>query len=130
MPHNENKMKWKFHKKNGITMIYGFRGESKFYEAVLTLHTKDESTLIYGLLSKGTLDLLDWHSLWKCLKQAIATPYLLIEVLPEHAIVYKHYLPVIQIRKSSTFNGYDCEFLKIDMKAECKLDEFFKQSQL
>ncbi len=130
MTYNDNLIIWKFHKKNGITMVYGFRGENKFYDAVLTLHTKDESTLIYGFLSKNTLDLLDWHSLWQCLKKAIVTHYLLIEVLPEHAVIYKHYLHVIQIRKSSTFNGYDCEFLKIDMQSKSKLDGFFNQDQL
>ncbi len=130
MAYNVTPIIWKFNKKNNITMVYGFRGENKFYEATLTLHIKEELTLIYGFISKSTLDLIDWHNLWQCLKQAVTTPFLLIDVLPEHAVVYKYYLPVIEIKKSKTFNGYDCESLKIDMFAPCKMDDFFNQSLL
>jgi hypothetical protein len=104
---------WKAHKKNGLTMVYGFKTKERFYDVVLSLYRKGETTTVYGFLSKVTIEPDDFWSLWDKLKEVVETEYIVFEVLPEHAIVYKQFLPVLEVVSTKTFNGYESELLKI-----------------
>ena len=104
-------------------MVYGFKDETtRHYSAVLTLLIKEgnSSTIAYGFLTQETLSPDDFRGLWKCLQEIIPTSYLLIEVLPEHAKIYKAYLPIVNMTKTKTFNGIESEWLKVDMKGELR----------
>lgn len=110
-------MIWKHHKKNSLTMVYGFANDTdRKYVAVLSLHKKENSTTIYGFLSKVRLTSEDLNGLWDLLVSIVDTKYLVFEVLPEHAELYKQHLPIESVVKARTFNGYDSEVLRIEMK--------------
>lgn len=109
---------WKYHRKsNDLIMVYGFLNkDDRNYSIVLTLYIKNKLTKLYGFLddqSKVKLSLADLKILWKFLCTIITTRHLILEALPEHALFYKHYLPVVKMKKSETFNGFDSEILKI-----------------
>ncbi len=103
-------------KKNGFIMIYGFKTESHHYDVVMTLHIKPSTTMVYGFLSRIKLSISDLKKLWSYIKNVVPTKYLTIEVLPEHAPLYKHFLDVVEKRKTRTFNGFPSEILKIRLK--------------
>lgn len=109
---------WKHHRKgNDLIMVYGFLNkDDRNYSIVLTLYIKNKLTKLYGFLddkSKVKLSLADLKILWKFLRKIVSTKYVILEALPEHALFYKHYLPVIETKQSLTFNGFDSELLKI-----------------
>ena len=102
-------------------MVYGFKDETeRHYSAVLTLLIKEDATIAYGYLTKEMIAPNDFRALWKVLQEVITTPYMLIEVLPEHAKVYKAYMPILNSAKTLTFNNLESEWLKVDMKGELK----------
>ena len=107
---------WRAHRKNGLTMVYGFKTSERFYDVVLSLLCKGETTTVYGFLSKVTLEPDDFKALWEKLQEIVETEFIVFEVLPEHSAVYKHYLPVLEVVSTKTFNGYQSELLKIRIK--------------
>ena len=99
-----------------IILIYGFSDpDNPHYDFVLTLAQKRNITHVHGFVSKIKLNLKEFKQLWYYLKKVITTPTMRIEVLSDHALAYRFFLPVVDKYYSKTFNGYDCEVLTIDM---------------
>ena len=106
---------------NNVSLVYGFKDEKDVhYYLVTTLQKKDDSTIVHGLISKGEMHLFEFISLWEYYKKIVTTPYIKFEVLPDHARFYKLLLPTEECIKSKTFNGLDCEVLKINIKSKLK----------
>jgi len=115
-------MIFRHHKHQNFTMVYGFKGDERRYSLVLTLCKKGSTTWVYGLLARGHQTPTDFFNLWKYLKQIIYTTTLSIEVLPEHARVYKHFLPIISKRRARTFDGHESEIMIISMQKDIRHD--------
>ena len=104
-----------------ISLVYGFRKEDdKHFCLITTLQEKQEDTIAHGLLTKGEMSFFEFMDLWKYFKQTLKTKFLVCDVVPEHARVYKLGLPVISSYKSKTFNGLACEVLKIKITGKLK----------
>ncbi len=126
-------MIWLSHNKNGVIMVYCFANETdKEYCGIMTLHPKNHITMVYGFHVDSThpIDLIGWYRLWKCVKAAVPTRYLLFEALPHHADIYNKYLPVIKRRFTTIFRGYKAEILKIDLQGNIMGEEQFTNEQV
>ncbi len=109
------------HKKirDDIVVLYGFR-KKDIFSAVMTLSRESDETEIHGFLTKKSMTVPEFYDLWKYLKEIIETKYLIMDVLPDHARVYKMFLPYESAELNKTFDGLNCERLKIPMSGEIK----------
>jgi hypothetical protein len=107
-------IKWQYHNKGDLIMLYGFATESEHYDVVMTLYKIDDCTTIHGFLSKAHIHIKDFRNLWTTIKEAVRTRYIQFEALDCHAIVYKVFLSIAESTKSKTFNGFDSQIIKID----------------
>jgi hypothetical protein len=98
-----------------IIIVYGFVEEKPHFDLVLTLRVRNNETSTHGFLSKVTLNAIDFEQLYKFLQHILETRYLIIESLLDHSIIYKRYMPVVDIKKSLIFDKYVSEKLKIDL---------------
>jgi len=110
-------MFWRCQRFTDLVMVYGFLEENqRLYDTVLTLKIVKNATLGFGFLSRISLDPITFKSLWSYLESIIPTPYLYMEVLPEHARVYAKYIPVEEQEQTISFDNIPCVLLKIRMK--------------
>jgi hypothetical protein len=104
-----------------VSIIYGFKyPEDIEYSMVLTAQVQNDCTSLHGLLSKKSMDIFEFFSLWDFIKTSVTTQYITFAVLPSHAKVYKHWLPLEESSKSVTFDGFECEVLKVDINKNLK----------
>jgi len=100
-----------------ITMIYGFkRKHDPKYVLTMTLIKEKNATHVHGLLSKVDLSAKDFLSLWKFMVTNLKTKYMIFEVIPQYAKVYKAFLPIEETYIAKTFNGFTSEILKVRLK--------------
>jgi len=112
-------MEWRASNKNDVIMIYGFRKDEKCYDAILTLIKRDDRTTeACGFLSRSALSVFDLRGLYTLLLNVIKTEILQFEVLPEsfHSEFYQRFLPIEEILRSKTFDGFDCEILRVKIR--------------
>lgn len=105
-----------------VKLIYGFQKEQARYSLIANLVEKDDTTEIYGLLSKEILSIQDFKDFWYFIQTQIETKYIGFEVIPSDAKIYKKFLKPIKIVELKTFNGYDAEQLLILTKQEIKFE--------
>lgn len=114
-------MKWRHHKKNSITMVYGFERDDTFYDVVLTLHKEKDLTHLYGFLSRIPLDQEKYKSLYDYIQNLIETPSIQLEIVPALIPIYKHNLSglsyeISEQKESQLFSGQKCVVFKVKMK--------------
>ena len=65
-----------------VQIVYGFRNPTDaHYSLVTTIQSKDDYSIVHGLISKGDLSLFDFIGLWEYYKSILKTTYLKFEVL-------------------------------------------------
>lgn len=104
---------------NDVMMIYGFDNKIEFI-MVMTLHKKKNETEIHGFLSRKSMSVCEFISLWKFLKSNVKTDYIVMDVLPEHSRAYKLVMDCVECKKTKSFDGLECERLKINIKSKLK----------
>lgn len=96
-----------------ISLVYGFRDNQPRYNLIATLHKKFNTTKIYGMLSKKNIQFEEFVTLWKFLQKNVTSKFIQFECIPLDARVYKTFLEPVKIKKTSTFNDFECEQITI-----------------
>ncbi|MFH1593859.1 MAG: hypothetical protein ABID09_04105 [Candidatus Omnitrophota bacterium] len=109
-------MEFRKHRKDGFIMIYGFKTDDRYFDVVMTLCKSGNETRIYGFCSRVELRLGDYAALWNFLKKNVETELLVMETLPEHARIYKCFLPVINSKRTITFDEMESETLTVKVR--------------
>lgn len=108
---------WKHEQIDNIIFLYGFKSATdRLYSVVLTIIVKEKSGYVHGFLSQILLKPNDLWSIWNYIKTFVQLDYLIFEVLPEHAKIYKKYLPIEDIKYTISFDGLECELLTANLK--------------
>jgi len=109
---------WKHEQIENIIFLYGFKTPThRLYSVVLTIIIKEEGGYIHGFLSQMILKPNDLWGIWNYIREHIKINYLIFEVLPEHAKIYKKYLPIQDIKNTISFDGLECELLTVKLGA-------------
>jgi len=87
---------------------------------IMVLNVKDDETEIHGFLSIKSMDFIEFGQLFRYLKKILKTNYIVGDVLLEHSKVYKRFLKCVDCKKIKSFDGLDCERLKIDIRSKLK----------